>query len=74
HVTLFALVVAATVRQAFRLPLLGPVVRWRVPAEVGLGLAAALGYSLLAGWSVPTQRTVRDAGQPEQAPLFVRDG
>jgi competence protein ComEC len=58
HVTLFALVVATGVRQAFRLPLLGPLVRWRVPAEVGLGLAAALGYSLLAGWSVPTQRTV----------------
>jgi competence protein ComEC len=58
HVTLFALVVAAGVRQAFRLPPLGPVVRWRVPAEVGFGLAAALGYALLAGWSVPTQRTV----------------
>jgi competence protein ComEC len=58
HVTLFALVVASAVRQAFRLPPFGRIVRWRVPAEVGLGLSAALGYSLLAGWSVPTQRTV----------------
>jgi competence protein ComEC len=58
HVTLFALVVATAVRHAFRLPLLGGYVRWRVGAEVALGLAAAIAYSLLAGASVPTQRTV----------------
>jgi competence protein ComEC len=58
HVTLFALVVATGVRYAFRLPPLGRFVRWRVAAEVGLGLSAALAYSLLAGASVPTQRTV----------------
>jgi competence protein ComEC len=58
HVTLFALVVATGVRQAFRLRPFGRIVRWRVPAEVVLGLGAALCYSLLAGWSVPTQRTV----------------
>lgn len=58
HVTLFALVVATCVRHAFRLRPFGRIVRWRVPAEVALGIGAALGYSLLAGWSVPTQRTV----------------
>lgn len=58
HVTLFAVIVAAGVRAAFRLPPLGRFGRWRVPAEAGCGLAAAFGYSLLAGFSVPTQRTV----------------
>ncbi|MDN0076755.1 DNA internalization-related competence protein ComEC/Rec2 [Crenobacter sp. SG2303] len=55
HVTLFAGLVAALLRL---------VLRWRPPRRIAPrlvvalgGLAAALGYALLAGWSVPTQRT-----------------
>lgn len=62
HVTLFAVVVAGGVRALFRAPGFGRIQRWRVPAEAVCGLAAALGYSLLAGWSVPTQRTVLMVG------------
>jgi len=58
HVTLFAAVVALGVRCAFRARALAGRQRWRVPAECALGLSAATAYALLAGWSVPTQRTV----------------
>jgi len=57
HVTLFAVVAMAGARLAWR-PL---APRIRVPREsfaAGLGLAAATAYSLLAGFSVPTQRTL----------------
>lgn len=72
HVTLFAVVVAAGVRAAFRLPVLGRLQRWRIPAEAGCGLAAAFAYSLLAGWSVPTQRTVLMVGVCACAHLLRR--
>ncbi len=58
HVTMFAwlagLLVAALWRRSARLMLWLPVPQ----AARGGGLAAALGYALLAGWGVPAQRTV----------------
>ncbi|MEZ5513044.1 MAG: DNA internalization-related competence protein ComEC/Rec2 [Steroidobacteraceae bacterium] len=58
HVTLFALVAFAMARTIWRyLP------AWALPVDrepfaLWAGVAAALGYALLAGWSVPTQRTL----------------
>ncbi|MEZ5475385.1 MAG: ComEC/Rec2 family competence protein [Steroidobacteraceae bacterium] len=58
HVTLFALVAFAVARALWRwLP------AWLVPCDrepfaLTAGVVAALGYALLAGWSVPTQRTL----------------
>jgi competence protein ComEC len=57
HVTLFALLAAAGARRlwsigALRLPL------DREPFALAAGLAAACAYALLAGFSVPTQRTL----------------
>jgi competence protein ComEC len=60
HVTLFALVAFLVARVVWRV--LHRVLPWacridREPFALLLGLAAAGGYSLLAGFSVPTQRT-----------------
>ena len=56
HVTLFALLAIAGARTAWRwLPGARRVAR--EPFALLLGLAAAGGYALLAGYSVPTQRT-----------------
>jgi len=58
HVTLFALLAMAAARRAWR-----ATGQWctRLPREAfaaTLGIAAASGYALLAGFSVPTQRTL----------------
>ncbi len=56
HVTLFAWLAFRAARLAWRvLPLRRSV--GREPFALLLGLACAGGYALLAGWSVPTQRT-----------------
>lgn len=58
HVTLFALLAFAMARTIWRYL---PVKAWpvdREPFALWAGVAAALGYALLAGWSVPTQRTL----------------
>lgn len=58
HVTLFAVLAIAVARRLWRLA--GPL-RARVPREsfaAALGIAAASAYALLAGFSVPTQRTL----------------
>ena len=58
HITLFAWLVGGLVRRLWRLQ------RWLMlasPAPLAarwIGWAAAAGYSLLAGWGVPAQRTV----------------
>jgi competence protein ComEC len=58
HVTLFSLVVAAGARRWWRCAAwLQNHVR-RENFAAGLGCAAAAGYALLAGFSVPTQRTL----------------
>jgi competence protein ComEC len=58
HVTLFSLVVAAGARRCWRrVAWLQTHVR-RENFAAGLGCAAAAGYALLAGFSVPTQRTL----------------
>ena len=58
HVTLFCLVMAWIAARLWeRIPLL----QLRLPRHTFatlIGLAASLGYALLAGWSVPTQRTL----------------
>lgn len=57
HVTLFAWLVGAAVRPLWR----ASRSLQRVPREalaLPAGVAAAFGYSLLAGFSIPTQRTV----------------
>ncbi len=60
HVTLFAWLVAACVRWAWpRLWLPDPLRRQRrETVALTLGFVAAAAYSLLAGFSIPTQRTV----------------
>jgi competence protein ComEC len=60
HVTLFAWLVAACVRWAWpRLWLPAPLRRQRrETVALALGFVAAAAYSLLAGFSIPTQRTV----------------
>lgn len=58
HVTLFCLVLAWLAARLWeRVPVLQPRVPRHTFATL-LGLAASLGYALLAGWSVPTQRTL----------------
>jgi competence protein ComEC len=57
HVTLFAALMFFVARRAWRaLPLAAGITR--EPFALALGLLAAGGYSLLAGFSVPTQRTL----------------
>jgi competence protein ComEC len=58
HVTLFCLVVAWVAAKLWERI---PVLHSRVPRHTFAtltGLAASLAYALLAGWSVPTQRTL----------------
>ena len=58
HVTLFAWLAAALVGPLWRL---SPRLMLRVPAPLAarwIGVAAAAGYALLAGWGVPAQRTL----------------
>jgi competence protein ComEC len=81
HVTLFAVLVAAAGRRLWRV--CRPLWRWRRDSVAAtLGTAAALGYALLAGFSVPTRRTfimyatwqlLRVAARPTAAapPLLV---
>ena len=59
HITLFALVAFFVARQVWRWLLVMPFAHCveREPFAVTLGLAAAGAYSLLAGFSVPAQRT-----------------
>ena len=59
HITLFALVAFFVARQVWGRLLVVPWVRLgeREPFAVTLGLVAAGAYSLLAGFSVPAQRT-----------------
>ncbi len=56
HVTLFAMLAFGGARLLWRCMPTGRVLE-REPFALLLGLAAAGGYSLLAGFSVPTQRT-----------------
>ncbi|MBV6416180.1 MAG: hypothetical protein CMLOHMNK_00711 [Steroidobacteraceae bacterium] len=58
HVTLFAVLAIALARRAWRVT---GALRERVSRDAfaaALGLGAAFGYALLAGFSVPTQRTL----------------
>ncbi|MFO1253330.1 MAG: DNA internalization-related competence protein ComEC/Rec2 [Inhella sp.] len=58
HITWFAWLAAAGVHALWRRSA-WLCTRWPAPAAARwLGLAAALGYALLAGWGVPAQRTV----------------
>ncbi|MFM1885146.1 MAG: hypothetical protein RL026_303 [Pseudomonadota bacterium] len=58
HVTLFAVLAMAVVRRAWA-ALARRGLRWpREPCAVVAGLGLATGYALLAGFSVPTQRTL----------------
>ena len=58
HVTLFCWLVAALARASWRrMPWFAAVIDRDVFAA-SLGVSAALGYALLAGFGVPTQRTV----------------
>ena len=57
HVTLFALLAFGVRAPAVALHAHGDACCEREPFALLLGLAAAGGYSLLAGFSVPTQRT-----------------
>lgn len=58
HVTLFAALTAWIVRRLWRrLPRLQSRID-REPLAAGAGVMAALGYALLAGFGIPTQRTV----------------
>jgi competence protein ComEC len=58
HVTMFAWLAAAIVSRAWRRS--ARAMHWLPAATAArwLGLAAAIGYALLAGWGVPAQRTV----------------
>jgi competence protein ComEC len=58
HVTLFALVAFAAARLLWRALARGLPLPPRDTFAAALGLAAATAYSLLAGFSVPTQRTL----------------
>lgn len=60
HVTLFSWLVAAAVRAWWRrLWLPAALRRWRrETVALSVGFGAAAGYSLLAGFSIPTQRTL----------------
>jgi competence protein ComEC len=58
HVTMFCLLMAGLTAGLWRqCPWLQPRVPRHTCATL-VGVAAALGYALLAGWSVPTQRTL----------------
>ncbi len=58
HVTLFAVLAIGGARRLWRI--VGPLREWwpREGFAAVLGVTAALGYALLAGFSVPTQRTL----------------
>ena len=61
HVTMFAALAGALLSRLWRLGRPGRWLMRRWPAPVAArwgGLAAALGYAVLAGWGVPAQRTV----------------
>jgi len=60
HVTLFSWLVAGAARAAWQRLWLPQALRgWRrETVALSLGFGAALGYSLLAGFSIPTQRTL----------------
>jgi competence protein ComEC len=60
HVTLFSWLVAAAVRPLWRHLWLPEALRdWRrETVALSLGFIAAFGYSLLAGFTIPTQRTL----------------
>jgi competence protein ComEC len=73
HVTMFAWLATVAARRAWRLGRLGRLGD-REPLAAIVGLLAATGYALLAGFSVPTQRTLlmlavwwgaRLAGRPQ---------
>jgi len=73
HVTMFAWLATGLARLGWRLGRLGRLLD-REPFAAGVGLLAATGYALLAGFSVPTQRTLvmlavwwaaRLAGRPQ---------
>jgi competence protein ComEC len=73
HVTMFAWLATGAARRGWRLARLGRCCD-REPLAAAVGLAAASGYALLAGFSVPTQRTLlmlviwwgaRLAGRPQ---------
>lgn len=73
HVTLFAAVAFFAARRAWgRLP-----ERWRTvdreACALAVGVAASFGYALLAGFSVPTQRTVAMLGTYALARILQRD-
>lgn len=59
HVTLFAWLAAGAARRSWRV-----LASWRAPPmarepfAAAVGITAALGYALLAGFGIPTQRTV----------------
>ena len=59
HVTLFAWLAAGLARRLWRLAAARrPPPIGREPCAALVGIAAALGYALLAGFGIPTQRTV----------------
>ncbi|MFM7706986.1 MAG: ComEC/Rec2 family competence protein, partial [Gammaproteobacteria bacterium] len=59
HVTLFAWLAAWVARRLWRLlALRRPLPLAREPFAATVGIVAALGYALLAGFGIPTQRTV----------------
>jgi competence protein ComEC len=73
HVTMFAWLATLAARHGWRLARLGRLCN-REPLAAAVGLLAATGYALLAGFSVPTQRTLlmlaiwwgaRLAGRPQ---------
>ncbi len=73
HVTMFAWLATGLARFGWRRGRLGRMLD-REPFAAGVGLLAATGYALLAGFSVPTQRTLvmlavwwagRLAGRPQ---------
>jgi competence protein ComEC len=58
HVTLFALIALAISRQIWQIGLWRIVPISREPFAACMGLAASTAYAFLAGFSVPTQRTL----------------
>jgi competence protein ComEC len=58
HVTLFAMIALAVSRQVWRFGLWRVIPISREPFAACMGLTASTAYALLAGFSVPTQRTL----------------